>query len=308
MTIKSIESTGLQIRCGSLLVNDIEVSITLYRDILGQAVVEDGELNQAIADSWGAPRLGNARTCLLQPKSGAESYLRLIQSPDIVKPTAHATTFGWCAFEINVIDVFALAESLHGTGFTVVGPPKHLDNISNVIPMQVVGPDQEVLFLNQVLASDSQTDLPIAESIVDRIFIAILASKNREASVLEYTNQLACQESGTHELRYSLINRAFGLDPETKHQLTLVQDGRVPIIEVDQYPSAAMPRPVNSGNLSHGTTMVSLMVDDLDALPLTNRLSDKPIRADGLLYGGHRSIVLRGSSGELLELIESPKR
>ncbi len=303
-----MESTQTQIRCGSILVNDIEASIVLYRDALEQEVVELGQLSPTIADSWGAPRLANAQTCLLQPKSKAHSYLRLIQSPDIVTPTPHATTFGWCAFEINVADVFALAESLVGTDFTVVGSPKRLDNIANVIPMQVVGPDQEVLFLNQVLASDSESDLPIAECAVDRIFIAILASKDREGTVDEYTRQLACQESGTHELRYSLINRAFGLDPQTKHRLTLVQDGRNPIIEVDQYPIGATPRHVSEGNLSHGNTMVSLMVNDLDALPLKNKLSDQPIRADGQLYGGCRSIVVRGSSGELLELIEANKR
>lgn len=308
MAIQTVESKRTQIRCGSLLVNDLEASIALYRDVLEQQVVESSELSQAIADSWRAPRLGNARTCLLQPKSKAESYLRLIQSPDIVTPTPHATTYGWCAFEINVADVFSLAESLHGTGFTVVGPPKHLDNIANVIPMQVVGPDQEVLFLNQVLASDGQTDLPVAECVVDRIFIAILGSHNRQASVDDYTNQLNCQESGSHELRYSLINRAFDFDPQTRHLLTLIQDGRTPIIEVDQYPNEAKPRHTNVGNLSHGATMISLVVDDLDALPLTNKLSDQAIRADGLLYAGGRSIVLRGGSGELLELIEHPEQ
>lgn len=308
MADQTIESQNTKIRSGSILVNDLEASIALYQDVLEQDVVELSKLSPTIADSWGATRLANVDTCLLQPKSKAESYLRLIQSPDIVPPTPHATTFGWCAFEINVADVFALAEKLKGSGFTVVGPPKKLDNIANVIPMQVVGPDQEVLFLNQVLASDTQTDLPIAACNIDRIFIAILASGDRQRAVKQYTQQLACQESGTHELRYSLINRAFDLDPETKHLLTLVQDGRTPIIEVDQYPAVAQRRYVNEGNLSHGNTMVSLRVDDLDALPLKNQLSDTPIYAEGLLYDGCRSITLRGSSGELLELIEAPKR
>ena len=156
---------------------------------------------------------------------------------------AHATTYGWCAFEINVSDVFALADKLQGTGFTVVGPPKNLDNMANVIPMQVVGPDQEVLFLNQVLESDNDTDLPIAECEVDRIFIAVLAASDRHTSVLDYVHQLSCDEGGTHELRYSLINRAFGLSSETTHKLTLLQDGRIPLLEVDQYPDTAKARP-----------------------------------------------------------------
>lgn len=305
MAVQTLESQKIKVKCGSILVNDLQASIALYRDVLKQDVVELNKLSSDTANAWGAPRLSNADTCLLQPKSKAQSYLRLIQSPDIVTPTPHATTFGWCAFEINVADVFALAESLSDSGFKVVGPPKRLDNIANVIPMQVVGPDQEVLFLNQVLASDSHTDLPIAKCEVDRIFIAILASKDREGSVNEYVEQLVCQESATHQLRYSLINRAFGLDAQTKHRLTLVQDARNPIIEVDQYPIGATPRPTIEGNLSHGNTMVSVMVNDLGALPLNNKLSDEPIRAKGHLYNGCRSIVVRGSSGELLELIEA---
>ena len=307
MTVKSGKSSHTKIRCGSLLVNDLDVSLALYRDVLEQNVVESGELSDKLANSWGAPRLSGAKTCLLQPKSGAQSYLRLIQSPDKVTPIAHATTYGWCAYEICVSDVFALAESLEGTYFKVVGPPKRMDNIANVIPMQVVGPDQEVLFLNQVLESDAHSDLPVAQCAVDQIFIAVLASNDRQKTVSNYVKELSGNEAGTYELRYSLINRAFGFDPEVTHKLTLVQDGRTPLLEIDQYPDMACSRKHAEGNLSHGNTMVSLVVNDLDELPLTNKLSEQPIYSDGLLYAGGRSIVLRGDCGEYLELIELPK-
>ena len=307
MTLKVDKSGHTKIRCGSILVNDLDVSLALYRDVLEQDVVESGELNNKLAESWGAPRLSGAKTCLLQPRSGAQSYLRLIQSPDKVTPVAHATTYGWCAYEICVSDVFALAESLEGTDFKVVGPPKRMDNIANVIPMQVVGPDQEVLFLNQVLESDAHSDLPVAQCTVDQIFIAVLASNNRQQTVANYVQELAGDEAGTYELRYSLINRAFGLDPEVTHKLTLVQDGRTPLLEIDQYPDMAGSRKHAEGNLSHGNTMVSLVVNNLDELPLSNKVSEQPIYSDGLLYAGGRSIVLRGDCGECLELIELPK-
>ncbi len=298
------EPRHTQIRCGTILVNDIEKSVALYRDVLHQQVVESGRIDATTAESWGAPRLVDAKTYLLQPKSKASCYLRLVQSPDKVMPTPHATTHGWCAYEINVEDVFALAEQLEGTDFTVVGPPKRLDSFANVIPMQVVGPDQEVLFLNQVLASDEHSDLPMADCTVDRIFIAVLAASDRNASVLDYENQLACRNVGTFAIRYSLINRAFGLDFETKHELSLLQDQRTPLIEVDQYPAVAKPRPVTAGNLSHGNAMVSLFVNDLDELDLQNTITEQPIQSDSLLYGGRRSIVIRGLAGECTELIE----
>ena len=301
-----MRTNSIQIKCGSLLVNDLQVSTKLYSELLEQEIVEQGELSEILATSWGAPRLAGAKTCLLQPKSKADSYIRLIQSPDIVTPIPHATSYGWTAFEICVEDVFALADKLQGSGFSIVGPPKHLDGMTNVIPMQVVGPDQEVLFLNQVLESDSHTDLPIAQSVVDRIFIAVLATNDRQSSVLDYAQQLACQEAGTYELRYSLINRAFDLDMETKHSLTLVQDGRKPLLEIDQYPAEAKERMVKPGNISHGNAIVSLLVDDLDTLPLRNKVSEHTVCAQGLLYEGRRSIMTRGAAGELLELIEKP--
>lgn len=300
-----MRTKSIQIKSGSVLVNDLQESIKLYSELLDQEIVELGELTETLSASWGAPRLSGAKTCLLQPKSQSDSFIRLIQSPDVVTPAPHATTFGWAAFELCVEDVFALADKLQGSGFTVVGPPKHLDGMTNIIPMQVVGPDQEVLFLNQVLDSDAQTDLPIAQSEVDRIFIAVLASNDRQSSVLDYAQQLVCQEAGTHEIRYGLINRAFDLDMETKHSLTLVQDGRTPLLEIDQYPAQTKPRLVSAGSISHGNAIVSLLVDDLDALPLTNKISEQPVREAGLLYDGCRSIMVRGGTGELLELIEA---
>lgn len=294
------------IKCGTVLVNDLDASITLYRDVLQQDVVDVSEVSPAVAESWGAPSMVGARVCLLQPKSKADSYIRLIQSPGVVTPVPHATSYGWCAFEISVEDVFSLADQLQGSGFTVVGPPKRLDGIDNVIPMQVVGPDQEVLFLNQVLSSDQNTDLPLANCVVDRIFMAILASHDRQKSVSDYVQQLKYQESGTHEIRYSLINRAFDFDPETKHSLTLVQDGRAPIIEVDQYPKQAISRPVPHGGLSHGCAMVTLSVKQLNVSSLSNKLTEQAICSNEFLYAGSRSIVIKGRSGELLELIQAP--
>lgn len=294
------------IKCGTVLVNDLDASISLYRDVLQQDVVDVSELSPAVAASWDAPRLGGASVCLLQPKSKADSYIRLVQSPDVVTPVPHATSYGWCAFEISVEDVFALANQLQGSGFTVVGPPKRLDGIDNVIPMQVVGPDQEVLFLNQVLSSDQHTDLPLATCAIDRIFMAILASRDRQKSVGDYVTQLEYQEAGTHEIRYSLINRAFDFNSETKHALTLVQDGRAPIIEVDQYPQQTIARPVPHGGLSHGCAMVSLSVKQLNVSSLSNKLTEQAICSNEFLYGGCASIVIKGSSGELLELIQAP--
>lgn len=305
------------IRCGTIVVNDLSISRSLYCSEISHEVVEHGQISTALSEAWGAPAMAGTDYCLLQANGVADShkmaksYLRLIQSPTQQEPNAHATTYGWCAFEINVKDVFKLYDQIKSSNFEVVGPPKKMDGISNVIPMQVVGPDQEVLYLNQVFSSDETTDLPISDYDVDRIFIVVLGSHDLERSLESYTSDLNLTQGPTFELRYSLINRAFNLDPETKHTLSLLQHGRLPVMEIDGYPSPAKTRPIPDGGLSLGNAIVSLVVDDLDSLNIEHSLvgelnQDAGLNAS-LLYRGARTRVIKGNDGELLELIEHPE-
>ena len=180
-----------------------------------------------------------------------------------------------------------------------------LDNIDNVIPMQVVGPDQEVLFLNQVLASDEHSDLPMARYQVDQFFIAVLAAQDRSASVAQICNQLKLSETMTLSLRYGLINRAFELDTETQHSLSLLQNNRRPVIEVDQYPELANARQAPDNSLSKGNAIVSILVDSLEGLPSDLRLNAVPLAGvNGALYQNRKTVVISGRNGELIELIE----
>ena len=310
--MKSSTFSHGSIVCGTIVVADIEKSIALYCQALNYAVVERAEISQEIATAWSASNLAGQQFCLLQAaehtsEDAGISYLRLLQSADDSPPYPHATTFGWCAFEISVRDVFALEKKLNQSAFNVIGPPKHLDNMNNVIPMQVVGPDQEVLYLNQVLASDEHTDLPVARYEVDQFFIAVLAAKDRSASVLELSKQLKLSDELSLSLRYSLINRAFDLDAETKHSLTLLQCDRLPVIEVDQYPKGAKARQVAENSLHKGNAIVSILVDSLQDLPNDLSLSSEPLDGlDGTLYKDSKIVVIQGSNGELIELLERP--
>ena len=306
------------ILCGSIVVSDLDKSTRLYCEKLDYEVIERGQVSGDLANSWSASAFVDQDYCLLQPaeyapnsvNDGDVSYLRLLQSPDDTPPYPHATTFGWCAFEISVKDVFALEKKINKSVlkesmFDVVGPPKRLDNIDNVIPMQVVGPDQEVLFLNQVLASDEHSDLPMARYQVDQFFIAVLAAQDRSASVAQICNQLKLSETMTLSLRYGLINRAFELDTETQHSLSLLQNNRRPVIEVDQYPELANARQAPDNSLSKGNAIVSILVDSLEGLPSDLRLNAVPLAGvNGALYQNRKTVVISGRNGELIELIE----
>jgi hypothetical protein len=82
----------------------------------------------------------------------------------------------------------------------------------------------------------------------------------------------------------------------------MVQCGRLPIIEVDDFPAAATTRPTAPGCLPPGNALVTLTVDSLD----TCRCDwiSAPVVREGSLYAGRRVATTLGQAGERLELIE----
>ncbi|MFK7888310.1 MAG: hypothetical protein AB8G16_15730 [Gammaproteobacteria bacterium] len=181
------------------------------------------------------------------------------------------------------------------TAFDIVGPPRPVDGFTGFIPMQVFGPHGEVLFLNQVNHSDEDVDLPKTKCVVGEIFIVVLATRDRASSVAEYVQRLQLDEAATHSFRYSMLNRAFGLPAATTQTITMVQNGRSPLAQIDQY------------WLPAGNAMVSILVDDLDALSIDQMVVGPELSPSSYLYGGRRTRVVRGGASELIELIEIRK-
>jgi catechol 2,3-dioxygenase-like lactoylglutathione lyase family enzyme len=290
-----------RIKCGTVSTPDMAAALLDYRDLLGLDLVETGEVPADLAASWGAPAAAGQAYALLQPESGVPSYLRLIEAPlhsDFV-PTR---SFGWAAFELTVKDVYGLAERVTSSGFETVGPPKPIENLPYFVPMQVIGRGREMLYFNQVACDTPSSDLPKAASEVDHIFIVILATPDRPGTLQHLTAKLGLDEGGSYTLNYTMINKAFGLRDGTQSTITMVQSGRMPIVEVDGYPEAATPRAAHPGMLPPGNAMVTLAIDDLDALALD--FIDPPVRRTGPLYEGRRAATIRGSAGELIELVE----
>lgn len=290
-----------RIKCGTASTPDLEAALLDYRDLLRLEVAEQGAIDDDLARSWGAPKAAGQRYALLRPQSGAAGFIRLIEAPlhpDFV-PTR---TFGWAAFEITVRDVYGLAERVKGSGFETIGPPKEIAGLPQFVPMQVLGRGREMLYFNQVLSDMATSDLPRAGSEIDHIFIVILATPDRTATMRELQERLKLDEGGTYSVNYTMINKAFGLPDGTETTISMVQHQRMPIIEVDDYPDAATARARHDGMLPPGNAMVTLAVDDLDA-PGLDYIAP-PVRRDGPLYDGRRVATYIGSAGELTELIE----
>ena len=286
---------------GVVATPDLDAALRDYRDTLGLTVVAEGTLGGALAAAWDAPALAGARTATLVPASGADCHIRLVEQPLPAgyRPT---TTFGWNAYEITVQNVFDWPGKLGGSGFTVVGPPKIIPGMTSFIALQMTGRGQEMIYLNEVRSDTPTADLPFAKSTIDHIFIVILGVPDRAAALAWYQDRLGLEEGGTYTLEYTMINRAFGLPAGTQSTITMAQKGRLPIVEIDGYPAAAMPRAVAAGQLPPGNAVVSLAVDDLSALDLDWLAA--PARYDGPLYRGGLAGTVHGPGGELLELVE----
>lgn len=302
MTSTGFDRHG-RIKCGTVATPAFDATLADYRDLLGLELVEQGTVPVDLAASWDAPAVAGARTALLRPANGNGCYYRLVEveaTPDY-RP---ARSYGWVAYEITVEDVFALHEKV-AEAFKVIGPPKHVEGFTNFIPMQVVGRSGEILYLNQVLKSMSDVDLPMAESMVDIIFIAILAASDRQASIDFQVRHLGFAEGGTYNIPYSVINNAFALPADNRTTISMTKVDRLPVAEIDQYPQATITRPQPPDGLPPGNALISFNIDNLDKIDLP--FLTPPQARPGPLYDGRRVATLRGPDGELYELIETGK-
>ena len=287
---------------GLSTVPDLERGLAAYRDVLGLDLLEQGDLPADLAASWGAPANAGSPYAVLRPKSGAPCWFRLVEQP--YHPEFVPTrSYGWAAFETTVENVWHWPDALPADLFEIVGPPKVLENIEPAfIPMQALGPGCEMIYLNEVQGDLPDTDLPRAGSPVDKIFIVVLATPDRNRSIHWYTEKLGLKRGADYTLPYSMINDAFGLSPDTQTTITMVSHGRMPIVEVDDYPDEATSRARHDGHLPPGNALVTLAVSSIDECDV--EWIAPPSKRDGALYEGRRTACAIGHAGELIEVVE----
>lgn len=287
---------------GVVVTPDLAASLADYQGRLGLDLVERGPLPADLAASWGCAASAGAPYAMLRPQSGAHCFIRLVEQPDMpsFRPT---TTFGWAAYELTVKDVFGWPDRLEGSGFRVIGPPREIAGLPYFIPMQVLGRGDEMIYLNEVAMDTPSSDLPRAHSLTDHIFIVILAAKDRMASVDWYRHALRLDEGESYTLEYTMINTAFGKPAGTQSVITMVQNERLPIVEIDDYPAEATERPCHAEMLPPGNALVTLAVESFEGLDV--EYITPPVLRHGDLYMGNLAACVRGPSGELVELIET---
>lgn len=288
----------------TLSVPDLPAAEHAYSHWLSYRVVEQGLVAAETATAWGAPLAEGRRYTLLQPASGEPVYLRLVQSA----PTAGFApmkTHGWNSNEILVQDPAALAVRFAAADspFRVIGPPRPLGSNSSVIAMQAIGPAGELNYFTRIPPEGGTLIKTPAKSPVDRTFIVVLGGPSMPAMRAFYSDVLGMPVTPSYQTSVNVLQEAWSLPVEQQFTLALVPISPGFLIELDEYPPAATPRPRRDGDLPPGLAIVSFSVQSLDARPLQWKVAPAP-RA-GKPYGGRRSALVEGAAGEWIELIEA---
>ena len=290
------------IRAATLSVADLDAAVARYGAWLDYHPIAKESVEPDLAASWAAPASACARQAILRPASGSKADLRLIE----LAPTPAyrpLRSFGWAALEICIQDVHATHDRLRESPFEIIGPPAAISALPTIHPMQVQGPDGEIIFLTQIKSGGPGSGLPIALTPIDTLFILVLACRDMAAMARWVSAQLGAALAPEMAIPYRMIARSFDLPVEQLHRIaTAERDGHI-FLEFDQYPDAAIDRPQLAGMLPPGISVVTLSHRDLDAV--AGPWLTPPTRRDGAIYEGRRVGVLRAPEGALIELVES---
>jgi len=281
---------------------DLHTSTAAYQRYLGYRIADDGAVGREAAKAWGRAPLAAARAVLMEPESGADTYLRFVEGPTYVDYAPFAC-LGWNAAELIVADVDQLAGSLAGSPFRIIGEPADLSFSDQIRAMQVVGPAREVLYLTQIKSKLDVFDTPVARSFVDRVFIVILGGASLEGLQDYYHAHHGLARAPAMPSVITALSAQYGLPAEHLHPIAALQVPGQCYIEADEMPAAVRPRPCLPGQLPPGVAIVSFEVDRLPE-NLAGCLGGIH-RSPGLPYDGRRSCTCVGAAGELIELIEA---
>lgn len=287
---------------GTIVTPDIDRALAPYRSFLKYGERAAGTVSPAVAKAWGAPAMAGRRFVVLGAASNSSQFIRFVEGTRLAGYSP-MTTYGWNALEITVQDVDALPAHLTGSPFEMIGEPRNLSSTDSIRAMQVKGLSDEVLYLTQIKDAPDTGWLPRAHAFVDNIFIVILGSNDFAVSRAFYEKHFDVQLGAPMQARVRTLNKAFGLDNETKHQICTISLQGKNLIELDDFPRAAKPRPAPPGELPYSLGLVSMEVDALDRVTITP--FSPPVTIAEAPYNGRRAATWRGPSGELFELIET---
>lgn len=289
------------LRAATVTVADLSRTISNYETYFDYTVVERGEITNTLAESWATPKSAGCPYAVMQPASGADIFLRFVEQAPVEGFKA-LRSYGWNAIEICVQDVIAVNERMLDSPFEIIGPPNKIPGLDAIHPMQVKGPDEEIVYLTQINDDLPEYNLPRAGSLIDKLFILVMGSSDMDASAKWMQEKCGLAFGREMEIPYTMIAKAYGTPLDELHRIcTLIHDKDV-FLELDQYPDAAMPRPHHGDMLVPGCAIGTLWHPDFDSL--SGPWLTPPTVRDGAIYKGKRVGVLKDLDGTLIEMVE----
>lgn len=289
------------LRAATVTVSDLKRTTDLYSQYFDYSVVEQGQISDALAASWHTPKSTGLPYAVMQPSSGADVFLRFVEQPPVEGYKA-LRSYGWNAIEICVQDVMAVNARMLNSPLEIIGPPNKIPGLDAIHPMQVKGPDQEIVYLTQINDDLPEYNLPRAGSLIDKLFILVIGNSDMDRAAAWMQEKCGLGFGREMEIPYTMIAKAYGTPLDELHKIcTLIHDKDV-FLELDQYPDAAIQRPHHDGMLVPGCALGTLYHPDFDALP--GPWLTEPTQRDGAIYQGKRVGVLRDPDGTLIEMVE----
>ena len=287
----------------TMLVTNLNAVEEAYDSYLGYQVVEEGQIDRSLGSVWGARGMNKHPYMIMQPKSGAEVYLRFIEDKSMTNYRPMGT-HGWNSTEILVEDPDALAVQLSNSSFNIIGQPYDLYPTPDAPrAMQVLGPSNEIIYLTRIIPGGSGFNLGSAQSYVDRVFIMVVGGPSMKALQDFYSQKLNMPVTEASDWTIGVISRLNNLPEDTVYPLALVSFEQDFLIELDEYPSVVVARKRAVNHLPSSTSVVSFIVDSLDSFDLKWRRPPRTIQ--DFPYNGRKVGVTIGPAGEWIELIEN---
>jgi len=274
---------------------DIAKARAAYVATLGYREVSSSPLTAPLAARWGTPRHAGARTLILRPPAGEGPFLRFIEIPDMPSYRA-CSAWGWHALELAVANCDAATERLLGGAFTLLDAPHELGFSAGALrASQLLGPFGEVLYLTEIRKPVPGYNLPTARSLIDSLFIVVQHGPSAATGLARYCERFGNHASPVMNVDIAFMARLHGCPPDHRYgigTLALAHDG---YFELDDTPAPIGPRPVASGTLPAGISIVSCSgaLEAGEAPP-----------PDDVYAGVRRMALTTGPAGEWLEILD----
>lgn len=292
----------------TLCAADLDGVERAYTEWLEYRIVARGVIDASMSEALDAPACRDSRYLVMQPESGADCFLRAIERPT----TAGYATLrhhGWNANEILVEDPAALALRLArpDSPFRIVGAPLPLESSPAVIAMQAIGPAGEMNYFTRIPPGGGIFIKTSAACFVDRTFIMVLGGPSL-TKLQTFYRALGVNVTEAYPATVGVLQEVFSLSADTVTATALASLSPSFLVELDEVPPEATPRPRRSRDLPAGISLVTFRVDDLDRIDLQaidRTWKVAPHRSELAPHRGMRVAMLEGAAGEWIELVET---